>query len=187
MDVVLDGPKPIINRSIFLNPQIAVGQFGLDLGMEVADFGAGGGHFTRVMANLIGGSGKLSAIDIRDSSLEIIDGYKKIQGLFQIQTIKGNLEKKGESTLKDNSQDFVLGSNILHQTQNPKAILEEAFRVLKSGGKLLIIDWFEKGIMGPPSRISKITVTETAGAIGFVEDKSIDVGSLHYGIMFKKP
>ena len=185
MELVLDQQKNN-SSSIFLNPVGSVKDFGLDLGMHVADFGAGAGHFTKAIANAVGGSGVVSAVDIKRSSLEVIDGIKKIDGLFQIRTVQGNLEQKGGSNLEDNSQDLVLCSNILHQVDNPSVILEEACRVLKPKGFLVVIDWFEKAILGPLNRISKEDIDKLAVSVGFKKDREIDAGGLHYGVIFKK-
>lgn len=169
-----------------MNPVISVKNFGLDLGMHVADFGAGAGHFTVAMADIVGGSGKIHAIDIMDSALEVIDSEKRIHSLLQIEIIKSDLEKQRGSTLEDNSQNFVLCANILHQSKNPALILKEAYRILKSGYKLVVIDWFEKGILGPLNRISREEVEKLAQNVGFKKENEIDAGGLHYGIVFKK-
>ena len=184
-EFVLDVPKNNF-PGIFLNPVQAVENFGLELGMQVADFGAGAGHFTKAMADIIGGSGKVTAIDILDSAIETIEGQKRISGLFQIQTSKSNLEKPNGSNLPDASQDLVLCANILHQVQNPQNILNEAYRILKLQGKLFVIDWFEQGIIGPPQRIPKDLVEKLATEIGFKKTGEIDAGGLHYGLEFKK-
>ena len=184
-EFVLDVPKNNF-PGIFLNPVQAVENFGLELGMQVADFGAGAGHFTKAMADVVGGSGKVTAIDILGSTLEVIEGQKRIGGLFQIQTMRGDLEKLNGSNLPDGSQDLVLCANVLHQVQKPENVLSEAHRVLKLGGKLFVIDWFEHGILGPTQRISKDLVEKLAFEVGLKKTREIDAGGSHYGIEFKK-
>lgn len=65
-------------------------------------------------------------------------------------------------------------------------MLEEAVRVLKKGGSLLVVDWRDSfGNMGPPA---DMVFTEDATRallqdIGVSTPVSIDVGSYHYGII----
>jgi len=185
-DVVLENFKKETSIEIFLNPAETVKNFGLRGGMQAADFGSGAGHFAIEMARSVGVNGKVSAIDIREEVLEVVESQKKMSGLFQIQTIKGNLEVKGGSGLGEETQDFVLCANILHHVQKPENVFGEVNRVLKPGARLVVIDWFEKGIMGPYKRIAKSLVERLAEENGFSALKEIDAGGLHYGIEFKK-
>jgi ubiquinone/menaquinone biosynthesis C-methylase UbiE len=81
-------------------------------------------------------------------------------------------------------------ANILFQSTKRGNIIEEGRRVLKSGGELIIIDWNKgTGGFGPPNDIrpdiediKKMTKSE-----GFTFEQSIDAGSFHFGLLFKKP
>ena len=115
----------------FLNPYSAVDEFGLAKGMSVADFGSGAGHFVLSLANRVDRDGRVYAIDIRQSALEVLEGHIKLKGLVQIKAIRGDVEQINGSTLSDGSQDMVLCSNILHQVDNPLNVINEAWRVLK--------------------------------------------------------
>jgi len=173
----------------FMNPSVVVSQFGLKPGFRVADFGSGSGYFTIEMAKIVGGSGFISAVDILDSSLETIRAKAGLEGLRNIQTIRGNLEIIGGSGLANESQDIVLLANILFQNENKMAILKEAKRVLGPGGKLIIIDW-EKGSggVGPPDeyRITKETLISLATQVGFRLEKEIPADQYHFGLIFRK-
>lgn len=173
----------------FLDPAVVVNQFGLKPGFRVADFGSGSGYFTIEMAKIVGESGFVSAVDILDSSLETIRAKAGLEGLRNIQTIRGNLEIVGGSGLVDGSQDVVLLANVLFQNENKPAILKEAKRVLRFGGRLIIIDW-EKGIggMGPPDeyRITKETLISLATQAGFSFEKEIPADQYHFGLIFRK-
>ena len=69
-------------------------------------------------------------------------------------------------------------------------VMEEAKRILQSGGKVFVIDW-EKGSggPGPPDdlRASKEIMKSIATEIGFQFEKEIDAGSYHFGLVFRKP
>jgi len=170
----------------FLNPYSAVDEFGVGEGMSVADFGSGAGHFVLSLANRVGRDGRVYAIDMRQSVLEVLEGYIKLKGLVQIKTIKGNVEQVNGSVLHEGSQDVVLCSNILHQVDHPFNVLKEAHRVLKGSGRLVVIDWIKNAKLGPANRISPKKIEELAGEAGFKKEKEFQTGDQHYGLIFKK-
>ena len=56
--------------------------------------------------------------------------------------------------LDDGLADLVFMVNLHHELEKPFLILEEAFRILKPGGKIFIVDWKKKDISeGPPAKI----------------------------------
>ena len=174
------------NEISFLNPYSAVDEFGIEKGMAVADFGSGAGHFVLSMANRAGRDGKVYAVDLRQSVLEVLEGHIKLKGLLQIKPIRGDVEQTNGSTLREGSQDVVLCSNILHQVDHPFNVLKEAARVLKESGRLIIIDWLEGAKLGPANRISQKKTEELASEAGFKKDREFQTGVQHYGLIFKK-
>jgi len=174
----------------FSSPHENVLQVGLREGMKVGDFGAGTGHYARAAAAIVGGSGKVYAIDVQEDILKHIKLNTHEQHQHIIETVWGDVEKPGGSHLRDASLDAVLLANTFFQVENRFAVLAEIQRVLKSGGKLMVVDWAGSySGMGPV--IEKVVSEHEAEAFfingGFHKVKSFRAGPHHYGILFTAP
>lgn len=174
----------------FLEPERIVRYFGLEKGDHVADFGAGHGYFTIPMARVVGGNGKVYAIDIQKSVLDIIRARAKVEHLLNIEPVWADLDEPGGSHLKDKFVDFVVVANILFQAEKKDALMREAYRILREKGKIAVVEWeaTATGSFGPPAelRLKKETVKNLALQAGFSPDREFEAGSHHYGLLFKK-
>ena len=174
----------------FLDPKRIVTLFELKPGDHVADFGAGHGYFTVAMALAVGGDGKVYAIDIQKPVLEIIRAKARLEHLLNIEYIWADLDQYGGSRIKDGFLDFVLIANILFQAEQKHILAQEAFRVLRSGGRVAAVEWDASPTpMGPPleSRISREQTLQIFSEAGFASDREFAAGAHHYGILFNKP
>lgn len=175
----------------FSDPREAVLQLGLREGMKVADIGSGTGQYARAAAASVGVSGKVYAIDIQEDVLAHAKGH---QGHMHhhhrdgiIETVWGDAEKMGGTGLRDQTIDAVVIGNTLFQVDNRFGLLNEIKRILKSGGKLLVVDWAGAyGGMGPsPDKvISEREAEEFFINGGFHKVKSFRAGPHHYGLIF---
>ncbi len=172
----------------FLSVEKITGELNIAPNETIADFGAGHGFFTIAFAKKVGPSGQVFAIDILPTALESIRSQTKIEGLFNIKIIWGNLEKPNGSTLPAGTCDMVMIANVLFQVPDKSALLEEAKRVLKDGGRLAVIEWKPYIAVGPKkeSRMSEAELKQLILSKGFSEIGAIDAGSHHYGFIFKK-
>lgn len=174
----------------FSDPKGNVLQLGLKEGMRVADFGAGTGHYAQALAHSVGRNGKVYAIDVQEDILKHLklNAHEQHRGI--IETLWGDIEKPGGTHLRGESLDAVILANTLFQVENRYGLLAEIQRVLKSEGKLLVVDWAGSyGGMGPaPEKV--IPEHEAEGFFiggGFHKVKSFRAGPHHYGIVFTKP
>jgi ubiquinone/menaquinone biosynthesis C-methylase UbiE len=173
----------------FFDPENIVDQFGVQPGMQIADFGCGSGYFTVALAQRTGPDGRVFALDVREEALDLVNAKSRQNGLENIEAIRTNLEVLGSSKLSDESQDIVLMANVLFQSQNHESILIEGYRVLKNGGLMIIIDWKKgNGGFGPPDefRLDPDKIQNIAEKIGVSLDKKIDAGQFHFGLILKK-
>ena len=172
----------------FLNVEKIVGQFDIKQNMTIADFGAGHGFFSVAFAKKVGPSGQVFAIDILSQTLEAIRSKAKLEGLFNIKIIRGDLEKPNGSTLGDASCDMVFIANVLFQVTDKSGLINEAYRVLKKNGELVVVEWKPYIALGPQKeyRLSEEELKQFIISKGFGEPKPINAGSHHYGFIFKK-
>lgn len=173
----------------FLKPEKVVNQMGvIQPGMSISDFGSGSGYFTIPIAKLVGKDGKVYAFDVLGDALEALESKAELAGLFNIETRRVNLEKSEATGLNDQSQDCVLLSNILFQSQKKGAILEEAVRILRSDKYLIVVAWEPDTAVGPSEgwRISREESRKLLKDKGLKEHKEFEGGRYHYGLVYRK-
>ncbi len=176
---------------MFVSPAKVIGSLDLDPMMTVADFGCGSGHYSLEAARKIGKSGKVFAVDIQQEELSFVRSQAKLMGLANIETVWADLETPKATNLNENSVDLVIISNILFQAENKKQIIQEAFRILKTGGKTAIVEWDienQTGVFGPQidKRVSPQAAKDLFAEAGFAFEKEFNPGEHHYGLIFIK-
>lgn len=172
----------------FVNPQELVARIGVRAGMRVADFGSGSGEIAVIIAKIIGKDGVVTAIDVLQSAIESVQARAKSAALENIVPVRANLEISGNSKLDDNSQDAVFMANILWQSGKKLEILQEAARVLKSGGIAAMVEWEREGTAGPPPemRIGKEELKTLLNSAGLSFTEVFPAGGFHYALIAKK-
>ena len=145
--------------------------------------------FGRGSATATADSHGIISIYISQIILFNIKNEAKIKGLSNLEIIWGDVEKVGGTKIKDHSIDIIIIANILFQVPDKNNVCAEAKRILKNGGRALVIDWLDSfGGLGP--RKEDIFLLSQAKDIfqknGFLLNKEFDAGDHHYGLIFKK-
>ena len=114
----------------------AIGHFLLRLvpSIVIADLGAGEGTISQLLAER---AKKVYCIDSSKSMVRVGSELAKKKSLSNLLYKEGDIENV---PLDNNSVDLALMSQSLHHAQHPEKALEEAFRILKTGGQLIILD-----------------------------------------------
>ncbi|MCH8741409.1 class I SAM-dependent methyltransferase [Patescibacteria group bacterium] len=171
----------------FLKPEEILKQLDLKEDMIAADFGSGSGGWALPLAQILK-EGKVYAIDILEEPLSALKSRAAILKIFNIAVMRSDIETKNGSGLKDNHLDLVLITNLLFEAEDKKEVLAEGKRVLKKGGKILVVDWKKDATLGPKQgRVSAQEVKEIAVGLDFKLEKELEAGSYHYGLVFTKP
>lgn len=175
----------------FVRPEEIIKNLGLEPGMVAADFGAGSGHYSIEAAKIVRNSGKVYAIDVQKELLDKIKSLAEANNLSNIEIVWSDLEKNQGSRLADGMIDAVIISNILFQAEDKNAVVKEASRILKKGGKVMVVEWDKdsgSGKAGPPSdrRVSRNECENFFKNAGFNLQKEFPAGENHYGQIFIK-
>ena len=160
----------------------------LSAGMHVADFGSGSGFFTRAAARAVGEEGHVFAVDVHRDMLPRIKALATAEGLHNVEVMHGDVEQAGGSHLKDEEFDFVIVTNLLFCSENKKAVVEEARRILRRNGRALVIDWSGSyGGLGPhPDHVVAKEEALKLFEEGFVYERDIPGGAYHWGFIARK-
>ncbi|MBU2635256.1 class I SAM-dependent methyltransferase [Patescibacteria group bacterium] len=173
-------------KESFLNPEEILNDFELSPDMVAAEFGCGSGGFAIPLAKRLD-QGLVYAIDIQQAPLSALKSRTLVENIINIKIIRSDLEKPKGSTLSPDSLDLVFIPNVLFQIEDKTAIISEAERVLKSKGKLVVIDWLLKASQGPvEGRVSPEEVKDIAKDSGLKLEKEFEAGKYHYGLVFVK-
>jgi len=181
---------PVSGGTQFLKPQEVFAKVKLIEGMKVADLGTGNlGYFVIPAAKLVGKEGKVYAVDILKPVLDAVRSMAKLAGLTNLETIWADLEKVGSTKIPEASMDVSLVINVLFQNKKRKEILQEAARILKSNGKLVVIDWKKIGIpFGPPveNRVEPSLIKGWVSELKLRLVEETDFGDYFWGLIFEK-
>jgi len=170
----------------FLNPSEVLKQLRLEKEMVAADFGCGSGGWVLPLARQLE-EGKVYAIDILEEPLSALKGRAKLEKIFNIEIIRSNVEAKNGSKLSNNSCDLVLMTNLLFECENKKNVLEEGKRVLKPGGKILVVDWIKDNPLTTEIEwVDFEEIKKIAKELDLKLEKEFEAGAYHHGLIFTK-
>ncbi len=176
-------------QDALLNPESVITNLNIQPGSRIADFGSGSGYFTLILAKIVGQDGVVTAVDVLQNKLDTVKTAAYARGLYNVNYVRCDLEVYGGSKLDDGSQDMVMLANILFQSQKKENMVKESYRVLKSGGELVVIDWEPASVFGSKEsgwKLSKEEAQNLIGNLGFSFAREIQVSKNHWGIIFKK-
>lgn len=172
----------------FVQPQNVVAQLSPSQGATVADFGSGAGFFTLAAAKQVGNNGMVYAVDVQQSKLTATQSMAVQQGITNIQTVLADLDRPFDQ-IPDSSCDYVMMASVLHEVSNRSMLLQNAYKVLKTGGKILTVEWkVEQSPFGPAmeKRIPQNQLESELNKLGLRKTKELMADSYHYALVFEK-
>jgi ArsR family transcriptional regulator len=102
--------------------------------MVIADLGAGEGTFSQLLAQR---AERVIAVDNSARMVEFGAQLAKANGIDNLEYRQGDLESP---PVDDSSVDLAFFSQSLHHAIHPQRAVEAAFRMLKPGGRIVILD-----------------------------------------------
>ena len=115
-------------------------------GKKVLDLGSGSGRDCYILSQLVGEQGEVVGVDMTDEQLDVANrhleyhrekfGYRKNNVRF----LKGQIENLAELDLPDNHFDVIVSNCVVNLASDKQAVLNEAYRVLRSGGEMYFSD-----------------------------------------------
>jgi ubiquinone/menaquinone biosynthesis C-methylase UbiE len=129
-------------RNIFMPPDKMLAEVKLKQSSHVLDFGCGPGVFTTLIADNIGPSGIVYALDINPIAVNMVERKAQKKNLKNVRTIHSN----SSIALTDNCLDHVICFDVFHCLNNHQEVLMELHRVLKPKGTIYFSDHHMKEI-----------------------------------------
>jgi len=135
----------------------------LEPGQTVLDLGSGGGIDVLLSAKRVGPTGKAYGLDMTDQMLALARENQRKAGATNVEFLKGTIEA---IPLPDNSVDVIISNCVINLSSDKDAVLREAFRVLKPGGRFAVSDVVVRGqVPADVRRSMELWVGCIAGAL----------------------
>jgi precorrin-6B methylase 2 len=157
-------------------------------GDVVADFGAGSGYFTWRIAQRVGPSGRVYAVEVQPLMLELLQANLTRRGLAD--RMLPVLGTASDPKLPEASCDLILLVDVYHELEFPFEVTAALARALKPGGRLVLVEYRGEDPEVPIKPLHKMTVAQVRRELAvhpleFVEN--LGVLPRQHLLVFRRP
>ncbi|WP_437187978.1 class I SAM-dependent methyltransferase [Planctomicrobium sp. SH668] len=138
----------------------------LEPGMTVADIGAGSGVISVLMAEKVGQSGQVLAVDIQKEMLQALEIKCKGLGVTNVQGVLGTTKSPN---LDGGSVDLVIMVDVYHEFDFPYEMLKSISESLKPGGRVAFVEYRKEDPRIPIKEIHKMSEAQVKKEAGLPE------------------
>jgi len=174
---------PDAERRKWQDPDVILKEAGLQAGDTFMDIGCGYGFFLLPAARLVGATGLVYGVDISTPGIQSIEASAAREGLRNIKLVNAEAEK---TVFCKACGDIIFFGIDLHDFRDPAAVLQNARKMLKTGGRVIDLDWKKQpSPWGPPLeiRFSETKAQQLLETAGFKIESTRDSGPYHYMII----
>jgi arsenite methyltransferase len=157
-------PKEALKASLGCGNPTALAE--LRPGETVLDLGSGGGIDVLLSARRVGPAGKAYGLDMTDEMLGLARENQRKAGVQNVEFLRGEIEN---IPLPENAVDVIISNCVINLSADKNRVLQEAFRVLRPGGRFAVSDVVVRGPV--PAEIRK-NVELWIGCIAGAMDES---------------
>ncbi|MDO8618197.1 MAG: class I SAM-dependent methyltransferase [Candidatus Uhrbacteria bacterium] len=173
-----------------IDPNEVLERVGIRQGWQVVDLGCGSlGHFTIPAARLVGGLGKVYAVDIQKPALQAVERAARYEQLWNVHPVWSDIERINAAHIPSDAADLTLIANTLHQVQHQAGLWQEAVRLTRPGGLILILEWKNQPtVLGPAleNRLSLEDIQSYGIALELLVNEVFEAGDHHDAVLFQK-
>jgi ubiquinone/menaquinone biosynthesis C-methylase UbiE len=166
---------------------LAMRLLGIKKGWTVADIGAGSGYFTVRMAKAVGDKGMVYANDIQLGMLELLKQNVARASVTNVTPVLGAID---DPKLPPGSLDLALMVDVYHEFSQPQRMLQKLREALKTGGRLVLLEYRAEDPavpIRPEHKMTKAQVKLEVEAEGFKQWRVYDDLPQQHIIIFTKP
>jgi ubiquinone/menaquinone biosynthesis C-methylase UbiE len=163
----------------------AISLMQLKPGMRVADIGAGTGYYTFRMAKLVP-QGRVYAVEVQPDFVTALEARKRQLRAVNVSVVQGS---PTGPNLPDSSIDLAIMVDVYHELAYPKEMLHTLYKVLKPGGKVLLLEYRAEDPSIPIKELHKMSVAQAdkeLAASGFVPDKHEQALPMQHFLLYRK-
>jgi ubiquinone/menaquinone biosynthesis C-methylase UbiE len=136
-------------------------------GEVVLDLGSGGGIDVLLSARRVGPTGKAYGLDMTDDMLELARKNAEAARVTNVEFLRGRIE---DIPLPSSSVDVIISNCVVNLSGDKRRVIDEAFRVLKPGGRFAVSDVVVQGeLPADVKRSMELWVGCVAGALSDAE------------------
>ena len=171
--VELDNPFTKTNRAA-----VIIAHLDPQPGMTVLDVGCGPGRLALPLAERVGDSGQVVAVDIQAGMLDRVREKAKAAGIENVELVQAGI---GEGKLGRERFDRAVLVTVLGEIPDRQAAMKEVFEALKPGGLLAVTE-----VIFDPHFQRRSTVARLAAEAGFYQRK-MHGNRIAYTMILERP